>query len=138
MSHKVPIDDPSVWHPEYPDEWKQRIVANVRKILQDIQDAGAIESTATIYEDGKPIEVIGHIVPIHNVLTEIEQRAADEPVEPEGTDRPSLPIPVIVTLTDEQKDTAYQVWDDTMPGLFDRDVTGLLEATPYDPDEEEE
>lgn len=112
--------------PMYGEGWRKMIANNVIALMESRKDDEAIDGSSSV-------------VVLDGILARIESRAADEFVEPTGTDRPSLPIPVIVTLTDEQKDTAYQVWDDTMPGLFpERDVKGLLDATPYDPDDEEE
>jgi hypothetical protein len=110
----------------YGEEWKQQMVERVMDIIQSRKDEGAI--------DGK-----ARIVKMDLLLSDIEARASSEPITPVGSDLPTLPTPVSVTLTDAQKDEAIQAWDDTMPDLYpERDVLGLLDAEPYDPDEEEE
>lgn len=97
-----------------------RINANTRNAIQALKDAGSIESTARIVE-------------LHEAVSHALVRAASDPVEPDGADVPTLPIPATVRLSDAERDYAVQVWDETMP-----DYKGLLDATPYDPDEEKE
>lgn len=97
----------------------------LRATLQRVRDENAIEGKV-------------RVIPIHMLLTQIEARAEGEPVEVEGSDNPTLPVPNSVTITESQADEAVAVWDDTMPDLTDMDVAGLLDAEPYDPDEEDE
>ncbi|MCB9172337.1 MAG: hypothetical protein H6637_05375 [Ardenticatenales bacterium] len=62
---------------------------------------------------------------LDKALAGIEELARREPVTPEGADRPLLPLPATVTITDAEKDEAFETWDDLMPeyaGLWDAEV----------------
>lgn len=108
----------------------EAIKADVIRIIRSWEDASAIEGTARVL----PLSEIALVVAdIHDH----EARAEEPKVLPVGSDKPTLPTPASVTLTDEQKDVAVKAWDDTMGELYpERDVVGLLDAVPYDPDEE--
>ena len=63
---------------------------------------------------------------LDDALAGIEELARREPITPEGADRPLLPVPATVTITDVDREAAFEAWDDAMPeryaGLWDAEV----------------